>query len=92
VTREAELVERATPKFPPRAKRLDVYEGMVLIEFTIDRNGAVRNPKVAQAKPSNVFEETALNAIQKFRFRPKLVDNVPVESRSRFTFRFKEEE
>ena len=92
VTREPELIERATPKFPPRAKRLDVYEGMVLIEFTIDRNGSVRNPKVAQATPSNVFEETALNAIQKFKFRPKLVDNVPVESRSRFTFRFKEED
>lgn len=91
VTRDAELIERATPKFPPRAKRLDVYEGMVLIEFTIDRNGNVRDPKVAQAKPSNVFEETALTAIQKFKFRPKLVDNVPVESRSRFTFRFKEE-
>jgi TonB family protein len=92
VTREAELIERASPKFPPRAKRLDVYEGMVLIEFTIDRNGLVRDPKVAQAKPSNVFEDTALDAIQKFRFRPKLVDNVPVESRSRFTFRFKEEQ
>jgi serine/threonine-protein kinase len=91
VTRDAVLLERAQPKFPPRAKRLDVYEGVVLIEFTIDRAGKVREPKVVQATPAKVFEETALSAIQKFKFRPKTVDDVPVESRSRFTFRFQEE-
>ena len=91
VTRDAVLLERAQPKFPPRAKRLDVYEGTVTIEFTVDRTGNVRTPKVVQAVPAKVFEETALIAIQKFKYRPKTVDNVPVESRNRFTFRFEEE-
>jgi TonB family protein len=88
ITRPAALMKQSTPRFPARAKRMGISRGTVTIEFTIDRNGAVKNASVAKADPPGLFDETALREIQKWKYRPKLENGTAVETRQRFTFRF----
>ncbi len=64
-------------------------EGAVDIAYTVDAAGVVRDAVVVSAEPAGVFDEAALNAIQRWRFSPKLQDGKPVPSRKRFKFTFR---
>jgi protein TonB len=88
ITRPATLIKQSTPRFPARAKRMGIRQGTVTIEFTIDRNGAVKNASVVKADPPGLFDETALREIQKWKYRPKVENGTAVDTRQRFTFRF----
>jgi protein TonB len=67
---------------------MGVTTGVVSIEFTVDRNGAVTNAAVVQADPPGVFDDAALRAIRTWKYRPKLSNGTPVASHQRFRFRF----
>jgi protein TonB len=88
-TLAAMLIQQSTPKFPARAKRAGFTNGIVVVELTIDERGVVRSPRVVSAEPKSVFDDAALEAVQEWRYRPKIVDGVPVASKQRVTFRFK---
>jgi protein TonB len=77
------------PVYPFRAQIREV-EGEVLVEFSVNTNGRVVNPRVIEAIPKGVFDRSALKAIQGFRFRVPRVDGVsyPVsDTRLKFHFR-----
>ena len=57
------------PKYPRRAK-LSKKEGSVELQFQIDANGYVHNAVVLQANPEGLFEQSALRAIKRWRFKP----------------------
>ncbi len=59
------------PQYPERAKRQGL-EGYVIVEFTVDSRGAVRNPVVVEAKPQGVFDRYAIAAIERSKFRPRV--------------------
>jgi TonB family protein len=88
VVRTAEVIAQPRPDFPTRAKRRGVTEGLVTVEYTIDETGAVRDPRVTESQPKGLFDEATLDALSRWRYRPKLVDGKPVASRRSFTFRF----
>jgi TonB family protein len=88
VSRPASLIAQTTPRFPARAKRMGITTGAVTIEYTIDVSGAVKNASVVKADPPGLFDDTSLREIQKWKYRPKLENGTPVETRQRFTFRF----
>jgi len=69
---------RVDPQYPPKARQRRL-EGWVDIEFTIGPAGTVANPKVIGASPPGVFEQSALRAIRRWRYNPKVVDGVAVE-------------
>jgi protein TonB len=71
---------RIQPMYPRRAAQQRI-EGWVLLEFTISTKGAVKNARVIKAKPPNIFDRAALQAILKWKYKPKIVDGVPVETR-----------
>lgn len=78
-----------TPDYPERAKRSGT-EGFVTLEFTVGQRGRVRDPRVLEAQPRGVFERSALQAIARFRYRPRVVDGQPmavtgVRTRLRFS-------
>jgi protein TonB len=87
-TRAATLIAQREPEFPKRAKRSGITEGQVAVDYTVDRNGQVRDIRVVSSKPKGFFDQAAIDALQQWKYRPKLVDGVPSESRHRFTFRF----
>ena len=89
-SRAATAISQIAPRFPARARRAGISAGSVTLEYTVDRTGAVRNPKVVKADPPGMFDDVALGAIEKWRYQPKLDAGKAVDSRVRFTFRFAE--
>jgi protein TonB len=71
---------RIQPMYP-RAAAQKRLEGWVLLEFTISTTGSVKDARVLDSKPPNIFDRAALQAILKWKYKPKIVDGVPVETR-----------
>ena len=74
--------------YPIRALERGV-EGYVVVTFDITSTGQVVNASVVERQPSGIFDRSALQAIAKFRYKPKVVDGQPVPVSGlyyRFTF------
>lgn len=68
---------RIQPAYPERAKERSI-EGWVEIEFTISPRGTVENPQVLAYHPSSIFNNSALRAIKRWKYNPKIVNGKPV--------------
>lgn len=79
---------RTQPKYPRVAARRGI-EGVVTVQFIITKEGTVREAKVIKAEPANVFNDEAIEAILKWKFKPKLVDGQPVERQATQEIEFK---
>ncbi|SFJ76072.1 energy transducer TonB [Methylophaga sulfidovorans] len=79
---------RIPPKYPRVASRRGI-EGVVTVTFIITKDGRVRDPKVIKAEPATVFNDAALKAILKWKFKPKLVDGQAVERQATQEIEFK---
>ncbi len=85
-------VLKVVPIYPQRATKRN-QEGYVIVEFTVTRSGGVRDVKVIESKPKYVFDNAAIEAARKFKYKPRKVDGEPVEVqgvRNEFTFRLEE--
>lgn len=80
-------IVRVEPQWP-REALLQGIEGWVRVEFTIMPDGSVANPQVIESEPRRMFDRQALRAIQRWRFRPRIVDGRPVERRATQTIEF----
>jgi protein TonB len=69
---------RVNPDYPVRAAQRGI-EGWVEITFTISTTGAVNSAKVVGYEPSSVFNRSALRAIRKWKYNPKIEDGKAVE-------------
>ncbi len=79
---ELTTVVRFPPQYPPLAKRRNI-EGFVDVEFTVDRQGQVKDPKIVAADPPNVFNQAVLRALRQWRFEPKRVNGQAVRIRAK---------
>lgn len=70
-------IVRVAPVYPARALSRGL-EGFVDLEFTVTTAGTVRDPIVLQST-SSLFERAALRAVLKFKYKPRVVDGVPVD-------------
>lgn len=66
------------PSYPRMAKRRNI-QGYVILNFTIDKKGNVKNIIIKEAKPKGYFERAAKNAIKRWKFKPKYSGNSAVE-------------
>jgi protein TonB len=73
------LLARIEPNYPHRALILEL-EGSVVVEFTITKRGMVADVRVVESTHT-MFEQAAAVAIAKSRYRPRIVDGAPVETR-----------
>ncbi len=93
-TAKYQSIERAQPIYPSQAARTGMT-GWVVVEFTITDEGTVTNPVVidtcAWIKPDSsedrckdgpnpIFNDAALQAVLKFKYTPRMVDGVPVNT------------
>lgn len=69
-------IVRVRPVYPASAEARGL-EGWVLVEFDVLADGRVANAYVVESS-SRVFEKAALNAAQRFRYKPRVVDGEPV--------------
>jgi protein TonB len=79
---------RVPPKYPARAANRHI-EGWVKIEFTITTDGTVSDAVVVEAEPADVFDDAALSAIEKWKFKEKLVNGIAVTQRAVQVLKFK---
>ena len=81
-------VVRVEPRYPSWARKRGI-EGYVVVEFVVTEEGKVRHPVVIDSSPRRVFDEAAIDAASKFRYKPKIVDGRPAEAfgvRNKFVF------
>jgi protein TonB len=71
-------IVKVAPVYPPRAVERGI-EGYVILEFTVTKAGTVKNPRVVEYHPSTIFNRAALNACLKFKYKPRVVNGVPIE-------------
>lgn len=60
------------PIYPISAAMREI-EGYVVVEFSVRENGTVLNPTVVQSAPEVLFDQAALNAVTRFKFKPREV-------------------
>jgi len=84
-------IVRVAPVYPARALSRGL-EGFVDLSFTVTTTGTVKDPIVLQST-SSLFERAAIRAVLKFKYKPRVVDGVPVDVpgvKTRISFQLEE--
>ncbi|MCU7887770.1 MAG: energy transducer TonB [Candidatus Thiodiazotropha sp. (ex Lucinoma aequizonata)] len=89
---EAEIAEailrlRFPPSYPQRAL-MRYIEGKVVLRFTINPDGTVSQAEVVDADPPGYFEQSALRAIRRWKFHPKVENGVAIARTATQTIKF----
>jgi len=84
-------IVRISPQYPRQAL-LQGIEGWVQVEFTITPDGRVADPLVVDAKPRGMFDRAAIQAILRWKFRPRYVDGQAITRRASQIIDFQLEE
>ncbi|GAB3028291.1 energy transducer TonB [Bowmanella dokdonensis] len=71
-------IVKVAPVYPRRALQRGI-EGYVIVEFTVTKAGTVSNPFVVEANPEGIFEEAAMDAALKFKYKPRVVNGQAAE-------------
>ena len=71
-------IVRVQPVYPAVAQARGL-EGWALVQFDVLPDGRVANAFIVESS-SHVFEKAALSAAYRFRYKPRVVDGVPVAS------------
>jgi len=71
-------IVKVAPQYPRRAAQKGI-EGYVVVEFTVTTLGTVKDAKVIEADPPNIFDRAAISAANKFKYKPKIENGKAVE-------------
>jgi TPR repeat protein len=77
--------QRAVPRWnqnPAWPDDLMGHEGVVLIEFLLGVDGIARDPEILVAKPSRLYNLSAVDALMRSRFEPALCGTSPCQQRT----------
>ena len=69
---------KVPPIYPRRAQERGI-EGCVMLEFTVTKVGAVREPVVLWSIPSGIFDRAAMRSALKFKYKPQIRDGEAIE-------------
>jgi protein TonB len=84
-------IVRVAPVYPARALSRGI-EGYVDMSFTVTVTGTVKDP-IVMFSTSTLFDRAASRAVVKFKYKPRVVDGVPVEVtgvKTRISFQIEE--
>jgi protein TonB len=70
------LLQKTVPLYPPIAKAARV-SGTVILQATISKTGTITNLRVVGGPA--MLQQSALDAVKTWRYRPYLLNNEPVE-------------
>lgn len=88
VDKKPKLVRSKELIYPESAKRQDI-DGWVVLQFVVDAKGRTENAEVLDADPKGFFEEAALDAVEKYKFRPAEKNGKEVDCIVKQRIRFK---
>jgi len=72
----AKLLFQPKPEYPPLAKMARI-QGTVRLEAVISKDGTIQDLKVVSGHP--LLVKAALEAVQRWRYQPTLLNGEPVE-------------
>jgi len=75
---DAQPILRVPPQYPDRCQRKAKTRESVFVEFDVTKDGATENIRTVESTNS-CFNEAAVSAVAKWRYRPKALSGVPVE-------------
>jgi TonB family protein len=81
------LLKSVKPAYPQKAEASKT-QGWVELDFTVTESGAVKDIAVHAASAPGVFEDAAITALSKWRYKPVLHDAKPAAQRARIRIRF----
>ncbi len=71
-------IVKVAPQYPRRALSRGI-EGYAVIEYTVTKQGTVRDPRVVESKPEGVFDKAAVKSASRYKYKPRVIDGQPVE-------------
>ncbi|MDF1762486.1 MAG: energy transducer TonB [Oleibacter sp.] len=71
-------IVKVAPTYPRRAAQRGI-EGYVVVQFTVTAQGTVTDAVVIEAAPKGVFDSAAVDAVKKFKYKPRTVDGTAVD-------------
>jgi protein TonB len=77
-------IVRVEPQFPRKAAERGIT-GWTVVEFTVTAAGTIGNAVVIDAEPKGYFESASLKAVKKFKYKPQVVNGVPIDTPNVFT-------
>ncbi len=83
---------KVAPAYPRRALARGI-QGYVVLEYTVTKQGTVKDPVVIESKPSRIFDKAATKSALRYKYKPRVVDGEPVEVpnvRTKITFQLSE--
>ena len=75
------------PQYPLSAREKGM-EGWVDVTFLVNADGTVSEAAIVGAQPVGIFEQSALEAVRRWRYQPVMHDGAPVTQRARVRLRF----
>jgi TonB family protein len=79
VEKMPEMLSQVKPIFPEAAKKAGIL-GLVTLKVRVDKTGSVAEAKAETCdQPGNGFEQAAVAAALKSKFKPAIADGKPVE-------------
>jgi len=87
VDSQPKVRRRASAAYPARARAQGIT-GQVTLNVLISEDGRVERVKVLEATPKGVFDQTAIEAIQRWEFEPATYQGEAVKVWARQTIRF----
>ncbi len=90
---ETQPINIKEPKWPLRALKKGI-QGIVRVQFDIDKKGIPRNTHILESLPKDIFNRASLKAVARWRFKPKIDANgKPVHNNGlRYTMEYRFEE
>ncbi len=74
-------IVRIDPQWP-REALIEGIEGYVLVEVTIGADGSVKDVRIIRSEPKRMFDRNVIRAVLKWKFKPRIINGVPVERKA----------
>ena len=80
------ILSRIPPVYP--FKNLCI-RGHVKLQFLVQKNGTVSSIRVIESEPEGLFDLETINAVEKWRFKPEIINGEAVEQQAEQWFDFR---
>jgi TonB family protein len=88
VSTDPVMTKYVQPRFPTQAQRTRT-QGWVLVGYTVDTEGNVGGVQVVDAQPRHLFDREAVNAVERWKYKPATRNGTPVEAKLQKKIEFK---
>lgn len=85
-------IVKIAPQYPRRALSRGI-EGYVIVEYTVTKQGTVKDPVIIEAQPATIFNDAAIKSVLRYKYKPRVVNGEPTEVtgvRTKITFELEE--